>query len=52
MEIALCVEIPQFLFIPYNPLPPRAGAHRRCIQIIDGLIQIGASVHFALGPVH
>jgi glycosyltransferase involved in cell wall biosynthesis len=35
------------IYFPHNPWPPRTGAHRRCIQILDGLVQIGARVHLA-----
>jgi glycosyltransferase involved in cell wall biosynthesis len=35
------------VYFPHNPWPPRTGAHRRCIQILDGLLQIGARVHLA-----
>jgi glycosyltransferase involved in cell wall biosynthesis len=35
------------VYFPHNPWPPRTGAHRRCLQMLDGLVQIGASVHLA-----
>jgi glycosyltransferase involved in cell wall biosynthesis len=35
------------VYFPHNPWPPRTGAHRRCLQILDGLVQIGARVHLA-----
>jgi glycosyltransferase involved in cell wall biosynthesis len=35
------------VYFPHNPWPPRTGAHRRCLQILDGLMQIGARVHLA-----
>jgi glycosyltransferase involved in cell wall biosynthesis len=35
------------VYFPHNPWPPRTGAHRRCLQILDGLVKIGARVHLA-----
>lgn len=35
------------VFFPHNPFPPRSGAHRRCLQILDGLHSLGAEIHFA-----
>lgn len=31
-------------FFPQNPWPPRTGAHHRCMQVIDGLIESGCEV--------
>jgi glycosyltransferase involved in cell wall biosynthesis len=38
-------------YYPGNPWPPRHGSHRRCLQMLDGLVQIGARVHLA-SPNH
>jgi glycosyltransferase involved in cell wall biosynthesis len=35
------------VYYPFNPWPPRNGTHRRCLQMLDGLVQIGARVHLA-----
>lgn len=32
------------VFFPHNPFPPRSGAHRRCLEIIQGLHALGAEV--------
>ncbi|NPV58103.1 MAG: glycosyltransferase family 4 protein [Actinobacteria bacterium] len=33
-------------FFPHNPYPPRTGAHHRCMQIIEGLRDLGCKVFF------
>jgi len=38
---------PVLVYFPHNPCPPRTGAHRRCLQMLDGLVEIGARVHLA-----
>src|SRR5438552_12170442 len=38
---------PTLVYFPHNPWPPRTGAHRRCMQTLDGLVQLGAAVHLA-----
>ena len=38
---------PVLVYFPHNPWPPRTGAHRRCLQMLDGLVEIGARVHLA-----
>ena len=35
------------VYFPHNPWPPRTGAHRRCLQMLDAFLQIGARVHLA-----
>src|SRR5438309_11831449 len=35
------------VYFPHNPWPPRTGAHRRCLQMLDALVQIGALVDLA-----
>ncbi len=31
-------------FFPHNPWPPRTGAHKRCLEILSGLEEIGCEV--------
>ena len=31
-------------FFPHNPLPPRTGAHKRCLEMLAGLQEIGCEV--------
>jgi glycosyltransferase involved in cell wall biosynthesis len=38
---------PVLVYFPFNPWPPRTGSHRRCLQMLDGLVQLGARVHLA-----
>jgi glycosyltransferase involved in cell wall biosynthesis len=33
-------------FFPHNPYPPQNGAHKRCLQIISGLKEIGCDIKF------
>lgn len=35
------------IFFPHNPLPPRSGAHQRCLQMIGGFDSLGAEVTLA-----
>jgi glycosyltransferase involved in cell wall biosynthesis len=35
------------IFFPHNPWPPRSGAHRRCLEIIDGSKKLGHHVALA-----
>jgi glycosyltransferase involved in cell wall biosynthesis len=35
------------VYFPHNPFPSRTGAHRRCVQMLDALVHLGARVHFA-----
>lgn len=35
------------VFFPHNPFPPRSGAHRRCIEMLSGLHELGHSVTLA-----
>lgn len=35
------------VFFPHNPFPPRSGAHRRCIEILQGFHALGADVSLA-----
>lgn len=32
------------VFFPHNPSPPRTGAHKRCLEIIGGLRELGCEV--------
>src|SRR6478752_6232609 len=34
-------------FFPYHPLPPRHGAHRRCLEMLAALRSLGHIVTFA-----
>src|SRR4029453_9600575 len=34
------------VFFPHNPFPPRSGAHRRCIEMLAGLKDLGYEVTF------
>lgn len=40
------------IYFPHNPWPPRTGAHRRCLQIIRGLLAEGADVWLASSTRH
>jgi glycosyltransferase involved in cell wall biosynthesis len=33
-------------FFPHNPLPPRSGAHKRCLEILAGLRKLDLEVTF------
>jgi glycosyltransferase involved in cell wall biosynthesis len=33
-------------FFPHNPLPPRSGAHKRCLEVLTGLRKLGCEVTF------
>ena len=33
-------------FFPHNPYPPRTGAHKRCLEMLKGLKEIGCEVTF------
>ena len=33
-------------FFPHNPLPPRSGAHKRCLEILAGLRKLDLEVIF------
>lgn len=33
------------LFFPHNPFPPKSGAHKRCLEILYGLKEIGFQVY-------
>jgi hypothetical protein len=35
------------VFFPHNPWPPRSGAHRRCLEVMDGLRALGCDVTLA-----
>lgn len=35
------------VFFPHNLFPARTGAHRRCLQLVKGLHELGAEVSFA-----
>lgn len=35
------------VFFPHNPFPPRSGAHRRCIEMLAGLRELGHTVTLA-----
>lgn len=35
------------VFFPHNPFPPRSGAHRRCLQILQGFQLLGSEVLLA-----
>lgn len=35
------------VFFPHNPWPPRSGAHRRCIEMLEGLKELGCEVTLA-----
>jgi hypothetical protein len=35
------------VFFPYNPLPPRHGAHRRCLEMLRAMRDLGHEVWFA-----
>jgi glycosyltransferase involved in cell wall biosynthesis len=32
------------VFFPHNPYPPRTGAHKRCVEMLGGLKEIGCEV--------
>jgi glycosyltransferase involved in cell wall biosynthesis len=34
-------------FFPHNPLPPKSGAHKRCLEILSGLRKLGYEVTLA-----
>jgi glycosyltransferase involved in cell wall biosynthesis len=34
------------IFFPHNPFPPKTGAHKRCLEFIAALNDIGCEVHF------
>lgn len=34
-------------FFPHNPYPPRNGAHKRCLELLSGLNELGYQVVFA-----
>jgi glycosyltransferase involved in cell wall biosynthesis len=36
----------------HNPWPPRSGAHRRCLWLLDNFVGAGAEVVFASSNVH
>lgn len=31
-------------FFPHNPYPPKSGAHKRCLEILAGLKELGCAV--------
>ena len=33
-------------FFPHNPIPPRSGAHKRCLEVLAGLRELGCEVIF------
>jgi glycosyltransferase involved in cell wall biosynthesis len=33
-------------FFPHNPYPPRSGAHKRCLEMLSGLLKLGCEVIF------
>ena len=33
-------------FFPHNPYPPRSGAHKRCLEMLSGLLKLGYKVTF------
>jgi hypothetical protein len=33
-------------FFPHNPYPPRSGAHKRCLEILSGLQELGCNIKF------
>jgi hypothetical protein len=35
------------VFFPHNPFPPRSGAHRRCIEILAAMRELGHTVTLA-----
>jgi hypothetical protein len=35
------------VFFPHNPFPPRSGAHRRCIEMLAGMRELGHTVTLA-----
>jgi glycosyltransferase involved in cell wall biosynthesis len=34
-------------FFPHNPYPPRTGAHKRCLEMLGGLKELGCEVSLA-----
>ena len=32
------------VFFPHNPWPPRSGAHKRCLEVLSGLRELGCEV--------
>ena len=40
------------IYFMHNPMPPRSGAHRRCLQMLSGLREAGYSVTLASSTLH
>lgn len=34
-------------FFPHNPFPPKTGAHKRCLELLVGLRELGCDITFA-----
>lgn len=34
-------------FFPHNPFPPKTGAHKRCLELLTGLRELGCDITYA-----